>query len=139
MHDAGALFTADAGEVSAEMVQKRVNKGAGVRAGGRMHDHACGFVHDEQVVIFEDDVEGDVFGEGFHVNGVGDRNIENVAYGHLGFDVGEWRAVFGDSAFGNQTCKARTAEVRGLWHIAGERLIKARRRGFADSNAMDGL
>ena len=85
--DAGALFATDAREVSAEVVEEGVNQSAGVGARGRVNDHAGGFVHDEEVFIFVNDVEWDRFGQGFDVDGIGDGDLEDVAFGDFGLNV----------------------------------------------------
>ena len=72
-----------AGKIAAKMVEERINKRAGVRAGGRVDDHTGGFVHNKEVVVLVDDVEGDRLGEGFHLDGVRNGDLEDIALGHF--------------------------------------------------------
>ena len=44
-------------EISAEVMEQGVYERSGIRTRGGMDDHACGFVHDEQVIVLESDVE----------------------------------------------------------------------------------
>lgn len=61
--DPRAQIAAHAGE-SPEMVQKSVDERAGFAAGARVDDEAGGLVDGDQVVIFEENVEGDLLGFG---------------------------------------------------------------------------
>lgn len=87
VNDAGPFFATDAREVSAEVMEKGINQGAGVGARGRVDNHARGFVHDEEVVVFVDNVERDRFGKRFDVDGIGDGDLEDIAFGDLGLNV----------------------------------------------------
>lgn len=66
--DAGPLLAADSGEVGA-VVEEGVDEGSRLVAWRGVHDEVGGLVDDDEVVILEEDVEGDVFRHGFH----GDR------------------------------------------------------------------
>ncbi len=66
--DAGAEVAADAGEL-VEVVEEGVDEGAVVAgvvggAGAGVDHHAGGLVDDGEVLVFVEDVEGDVLGEG---------------------------------------------------------------------------
>ena len=55
MNDSGTLASADPGKILA-MREESVDEGVlGVTRAG-MHNQACGFVEDEEVVIFKEDV-----------------------------------------------------------------------------------
>ena len=43
------------------MGDQRVHQGAGLVAGGGMHDEAFGLVDDDDVVVLIDDIERDIF------------------------------------------------------------------------------
>lgn len=58
-----AQIAPNAGKGS-EMVQQGVDKRAGFAAGARVNDETGGLVDGDQVVIFEEDIEGDLFGFG---------------------------------------------------------------------------
>ncbi len=77
--DAGAEVSADLGELG-EVVEEGVDEGAAVAgvfvvdcggAGSGVDHHAGGLVDDGKVLVFEEDVEGDVFGEGVEGRGAG--------------------------------------------------------------------
>jgi hypothetical protein len=44
------------------MVQKRVDQSAVQIAGRRVHDHAGGLFHNQQVIVLEDDLQRDILG-----------------------------------------------------------------------------
>jgi len=46
-----------------------------------LDDHACGFVDDDQVFVFEDHIERDVFGEGVVIHGLADGDVPDLAEG----------------------------------------------------------
>lgn len=62
--DAGPGGVVAGGFDGAAMVHDGVDEGAGIVARRGMDDEAGGFVDDEDVGVFEEDVEGDVFGRG---------------------------------------------------------------------------
>lgn len=65
MDDAGPLDSADAGELAVAVVEECVDEGAVGVPGGRVDDHAVGFVEDDDVLVFEYDVERDVLRGGY--------------------------------------------------------------------------
>lgn len=93
MDDAGAGFTADAGEVVAVM-EEGVDEGAVGVAGGGVDDEAGGFVDDEDVAVLIEDFDGDVLGDDFDGGGVGDGEGDEVA----GADDGAGLGGFGVEA-----------------------------------------
>jgi hypothetical protein len=46
-----------------EMVYQCIDKGSFVIAMGGVYDHAGGFIYDNDVIVFKDDVEGNVLGD----------------------------------------------------------------------------
>jgi hypothetical protein len=87
MDDAGAGFTADAGEVVAVM-EEGVDEGAVGVAGGGVDDEAGGFVDDEDVAVLIEDFDGDVLGDDFDGGGVGDGEGDEVAGANDGAGLG---------------------------------------------------
>lgn len=85
--DAGASFTAYAGEVVAVM-EEGVDEGAVGIAGGGVYDEAGGFVDDEDVAILVEDFDGDVLGDDFDGGGVGNGEGDEVAWADDGAGLG---------------------------------------------------
>jgi hypothetical protein len=114
MHDARPERAADSGQTrSAEAIEKRGDHGAGGDAGTGMDDHARGFVHDGEVGVFIQDIEGDGFG--FDAGGLLLRDFKRHDF--AGLDVmGRFAgsAVDFDVALVHQQLDARTAECRKL-------------------------
>ena len=76
----------------------RVSQRARVDAGSRVDDHAGGFVDDGQVLVFEYDVERDVFGFESFGGSFGEIDVDLVTFAELvrglrGFCVEEDRFV----------------------------------------------
>ncbi len=84
--DAGSFDAADAGELAAAVVEEGVDEGAIGVSGGGVDDDAGVFVEDEEVFVFEEDVEGDVLGGGDVWDGFGEGDGDVVA----GFDGVAW-------------------------------------------------
>jgi hypothetical protein len=61
MNDAGAFYTADAGQAVTAMGNEGVDQGAGGIAGTGMHHHAGRLVDDDEAVILEHDIKRYVF------------------------------------------------------------------------------
>ena len=59
VHDAGPRDAADAGKACTAMGDQRIDEGAGLIAGRRMHDQAGRLVDDDQLGVLVDDVERD--------------------------------------------------------------------------------
>lgn len=83
VYDTRTFFTSDTGQCAAEMMQKRIDQGAGGRSGGRVHNHSRRLVHNDQIVILEENGQRNVFWSGFHIHGVFDDDLENVAFCNL--------------------------------------------------------
>lgn len=98
--DAGAGDAADAGKGVAAMGEEGVyQRHVGV-AGGGVDGEAGGFVDDEEVVVFVDDIEGDSlrFDVGGHY--FGDGEGEFLARFYLGIGVFERHALVRERALG---------------------------------------
>jgi hypothetical protein len=78
MDDTGTIVAAGGGEL-AEVVEQGIDEGAGVLAGAGMDDYARGFVDDDDVFVFIEDVEGKVFG--FGVEGRTGLGFDGDAFG----------------------------------------------------------
>ena len=74
VHDTRPRHAADAAELSAAMVQQRVDQRALLVPGGRMYDHAGRLVEDKQVVVFEQYVQRDLLRSGG--GGLGFRPVD---------------------------------------------------------------
>ena len=127
MHDAGTRDPADAGEFGPAVKQQGVDQRTAFGTAGRVDDEAGLLVDDDEVLVLEDDIEGDVLGlwqgvdRGGQVDGVGGSGD------HLGAGVGGRLAIDRDPAFLDQDAQA------GAGH-AGSSLrqpfIQARACGF---------
>jgi hypothetical protein len=102
-----------------------------------MHNHSCRLVDNDQMIILENDSKLNIFGNGSNVGRLLESDFINLAFNRGRLAVSSDPAIARDSAFGNESTKAGSAEVCLLWHIAGKRLIKARRWCSADLNADD--
>jgi hypothetical protein len=129
--DAGAEVSADAGEL-VEVVEESVDEGAVVAgvvgdAGAGVDHHACGLVDDGEVLVFVEDLEGDVLGEGvegWRVRGTFD--FDGLAAVELLFGLGG-RAGDADLAVLDEELDTGAADVGdGL----GEVLVEAQACGF---------
>ena len=81
VNDAWAFDAADAREFSAAVVEEGVDESAIGIAGGRVHDHADRFVDDEEVVVFVDDVEGQILRDEFGRFGLRQIHADPVTHG----------------------------------------------------------
>ena len=68
VHDARTPFATNPRQGIAAMVQQGVHQGARRRAGCGMHHHSGRFVDDDQIVVFPNDVQRNVFGQGLHLD-----------------------------------------------------------------------
>jgi hypothetical protein len=90
------------------------------------------------VVVFKYYIERNVFCCGFNLSCLLDNNLEYLPFTDFCLCVANDSAIRRDLTIGKQTCESGTAEVRFCWHIAGQRLIKTRRRVGPNVDAMDG-
>src|SRR5690606_34375323 len=116
MHDAGALLAADAREARPAMGDQRINKRSFFISRGGMDDESGGLVDDDQLVVLEDDIEGNVLA--FGPGGLRHRHVQLDAI--AGFDpvcgVSYRLRVHADFALKKELLQARAAEfarVRG--------------------------
>src|SRR6266542_2917590 len=88
VHDTRAGHAADATEAAPAVMEQGVDQGVFLVAGGRMHDDAGRLVEDQQVVVFVENVERDVFGLGIRRAGFGPVDGNRFARPRLmgGFD-----------------------------------------------------
>ncbi len=134
MDDSGASLAPDTGEVAREMMQERIDQRAGRRPWRRVDDHPRRLVDDGDVGVFVDYREGNVLGPHFRVSGVLDRDLVDLSLGGAAFEVPGHSSVAADGTLGQKPCKPGARQMRLLWHIAGKRLIKARRWIVADGD-----
>ncbi len=87
MDDSGAELAEPAGELFG-IVREGVDQGAVLVAPGGMDDQVGRLIEDDQIVIFVDHVEGDVFGLDLLLLGLGEHELDHVAVAELeaGFD-----------------------------------------------------
>ena len=87
VNNAGATLAADAGQRIAAMGQQRIDQRARRRAGGRMHHHARGFVDHDQIAVFPDHRQRDIFGQSIDRHGRFQPYGVNLALSDFGFGV----------------------------------------------------
>jgi hypothetical protein len=86
MNDAGTGDASDAAELTLAVVQEGMDKGAMIMAGGGMGHHARGFIKHEQIVIFEQNAQGNEFG--FRGRGARGGPMDDDALAGLGWGSG---------------------------------------------------
>ncbi len=97
-----------------------------------MDNHARRLVHDDQVRIFVKDIKRDRLGRRIDLGRLLDGDGDGVPLSQLGAGVGDDRAVYRYRAVRDQPRESRPAQALGLWNVAAQCLIKARRRIRAD-------
>ena len=78
MNDSGSAFPSFRCELSGTVMKEGVDEGSVGIPGGRMNDHAVGFVQEDDFIIFVEDREREVFGIRFNVRFFGDRDCDEV-------------------------------------------------------------
>ncbi len=78
VHNAGAQITCRARE-GAEAVEQGVHQGSRVHAGARVDDHAGGFIDGDDIFIFVEDGERDLFRSGVERSGAGGLDDDGIA------------------------------------------------------------
>lgn len=81
MDDAGPLDAADAGELTLAMVEEGVDEGAIWISGGRVDDEADRLVDDDVLVVFVDDIKGDVLREDLGALGLWNADRDEIPFG----------------------------------------------------------
>lgn len=125
MDDARSLLTSDAGQVAAKMVKQRIHQRASGATRRRVNDHTSRLVHHDDVIVLEDDRQRNVFGNSLYFSRLVDPHIENIAFRNPQLRIADNRTTLRDRARFQKPGKSRSAEMCLLWHITGQRLIKA--------------
>ena len=98
MDDARALLASDAGEAAAAMMQQRIDERIVVMACARMNWQSGGFVDDDEVVIFVEDIEVDRAGFNGGRFAWRDGDHENITFVDFGAGIIEGLVVPPDMA-----------------------------------------
>ena len=138
VHDAGALFPANARQRIAAMRQQRVDQRTRRAARSRMNDHARGLVDHDQVIILMRDDQGDGLGAGLDRFGGRQGDVVFLPLGHAGLAVAGGAVGAGHGAFGDQPRQAGPRQGRILWHRHRKRLIKSVGRIGRNGHGKDG-
>ena len=77
MHNAGSLNSANPRQITPAVVQQGIDQCPGPAPRSRVHRHTRHFIHKEQVLIFEQDIEGNIFG--LRNSGEGFRRTDPIA------------------------------------------------------------
>ena len=112
VHDAGALYPANAGQAVAAMGNQGIDQGSGFIPGAGMHHEACGLFDDDQVLVFINHGERNGFGPGLRVHGRGDHRFHALAGLQLVADFSCGNALDRDVAFRDKPLKAGAADLR---------------------------
>ena len=96
-----------------------------------MHHHAGRLIDHNQVVIFKQNLERNIFRQHMAFHRFGHTNDNIIALLHPGFLIGHNNAIHLNRAFGDHARQARPA-YGALWHIPRQGFIKARRRVFSN-------
>lgn len=103
-----SFFASDARQIAAEVVQQGIDKRSAWRSWGGMNHHSRRFVDDEEVLILVHDLKRDILGGGVHIGCLFDCNLENVAFGHLAFRIGDDLSVLRYGAFHEKPGQTRS-------------------------------
>ena len=113
--DAGPCNSADTGQfapsIGGAMVKKSVDQGAVWIARCRVDDHARRLVHNDQVFIFEYDIQRNVLRLRFGLYDRRKGNREMRARLHFGGGVGDDRLADRNSAFGHERLDALSRQA----------------------------
>ena len=101
--DAGTLLAADAGEGVPAMVQQGVDQRAVRVARRRMHHHAHGLIHHDDVLILVDHVQRDILRDGLRLLCLRQRHAQLLPTGDAVAFAGDG-AITGDAALRQQSC-----------------------------------
>ncbi len=128
--DAWSLDSADAGELSLAVVEEGVDEGARAVSGSGVDDEPGGFVDDDDVFVFMEDIEWDIFWLGVVWLGLWDFNGDDVALIDGGFGFGDL-AVDEDVTRFEQGLDAGAGE---LWDLGAEENVEAFFFSFVDGD-----
>ena len=103
-----------------------------------MHDHACRFVHHDQVVIFKNNVQRDVLGDNLGLLRHRHVNLEEIAFRNTRLAILGDNPIHPHETFRNQPRQPGSRQRGRLWHITRKRLIKTRWRQGRDWKAQQG-
>ena len=111
VHDAGALYAADARQAIAAMGDEGIDQGARLVAGAGVNHQPCGLVDHDQVLVFIDHGEGNGFGPGFGLPGWRNHRFHALARLQLVADFGCGNTLDRDLAFRDKPLKAGAADL----------------------------
>ena len=81
--DARTFYTADAGKAVPTMVKQGINQSSAMRSGRRMYSHSCRFVDNQQVIVFINNVQRNIFRLRISVNRFRYNNLKRIPYPYL--------------------------------------------------------
>ncbi len=111
MDDAWALLAADAGKIFTAMMEQRIDERIILMAARRMNWQSGGFVDDDEIVIFVDDIEVDLLGRdrtGFRRR---QSDREDISGGDFAAGIVEGEVLPPDAAGFDQSGDSRAAEA----------------------------
>ena len=109
----GALSAAHAGQRIPAMVHQRVHQRAHGVAGSRVHHHAPGLVHHDDVLVLVHHIQGNVLGHQRHVHRLVHHHSIHVARGDF-FVFLHGHPVSGDLSLRQQPLRRRPGQTRHL-------------------------
>lgn len=125
MHHTGALFTPHTRQVVAEVMQQGVHQCPGRCPWRRVDHHPGRFVDHRKIVILEHDVQRNIFRADMAVRSLSHAHFEDIAFPHHALGTHQ-HACPRYTAVLDQPHQPRARKMRFLWHVARQRLIKAR-------------
>ena len=111
VHDAGALYPANAGKAIAAMGNEGIDQGSRLIAGPGVNHEPCGLVDDDQVLVFIDHGERNGFGPWFGCHGRRDHRLHALARLQLVAGFGCGNTLDRDLAFRDKPLKAGAADL----------------------------
>ena len=102
VNDTGTGYSSNSAELTVTMVQQGMDECAGFMAVAGMHTKPSWFVQDEQILVFEDDVQGNVFRSGFRGARFGPDDVDFIS-GPGRIRAFDRLAIDGDVSFEDQS------------------------------------
>lgn len=114
MDDTGALLAADTCETIAAMIDECIDERSIGRPRGGVSDEAGGFIDDDEVAIFVENIEGDILGLGGSVLWRWQGEDDLVSCAHLSRRVIHDFAIERQVSLGDECLNARPRQMRDI-------------------------
>ena len=111
VHDAGALYPANAGQAFATMGDQGIHQGARFISGTGMDHEAGGLVDDDHVLVLVDDAKVHGLGQGLRRGGLRKDNVQQISRFHLVLRFAHRDTLDRHRAIRNKGLKPRPADI----------------------------